>query len=316
MDGDAATEGGAIEHRSLRSAIEYAVLMAEETQKRKPPMPVPQALRAFFGKPRIPAGALGRLRRAIEADDVFRERIAAGALPGLVDDVGRLWLQRPTGWVADAQRLIADAEREAAESDAVASLKRAERRRVAAEEAAVRSLAEIARLTAIVDEHQDEVDRLRADLTKADEALAETKAELIDVRNEARHSRDREAAAVARMAAVVAERDALAEQVAASGPAAVSTPMTICRPMPNSSRFASWRTRRREQRRTPPSVSQRSSYAASSVMPLSRPVPLPEPRRGVRGRQVRAVAVDRSRCRAASSPVRPRRRRSWPAAER
>ncbi len=170
--------------------------MAEETQKRKPPMPVPNTLRAFFGKPRIPSGALGRLRRAMEHDDVFRRRIAAGALPDLVDDVGRLWLQRPSNWVADAQRLIAESERAAVESDALTSLRRAEKRRVAAEEAAVRSLAEIARLTAIVDDHQDEVDRLRADLTKADELLAETKAELIDVRNEARHSRDRESAAV------------------------------------------------------------------------------------------------------------------------
>ncbi len=206
----AGSVGDSIEHRHLRSALEYAVLMAEETQKRKPPMPVPNALRAFFGKPRIPSGALGRLRRAIETDDVFRTRIAAGALPELVDDVGRLWLQRPAGWVAEAERLIAESERTIAEADAITSLRRAEKRRLAAEEAAVRSLAEIARLTAILDEHQDEVDRLRADLTKADDLLAETRAELIDVRNEVRHSRDREAAAAARLAAVVSERDALA----------------------------------------------------------------------------------------------------------
>src|ERR671913_235575 len=113
MDEGAATQGGAIEHRYLRSAIEYAVLMAEETQKRKPPMPVPNALRAFFGKPRVPAGALGRLRRAIEHDDVFRQRIAAGALPELVDEVGRLWLQRPANWAEEAQRSIAESERAA-----------------------------------------------------------------------------------------------------------------------------------------------------------------------------------------------------------
>ena len=224
MDEGAATQGGAIEHRYLRSAIEYAVLMAEETQKRKPPMPVPNALRAFFGKPRVPAGALGRLRRAIEHDDVFRQRIAAGALPELVDEVGRLWLQRPANWAEEAQRSIAESERAAVEADALTSLRRAEKRRVAAEEAAVRSLAEIARLTAIVDDHQVEVDRLRADLTKADELLAETKAELIDVRNEARHSRDRESAAVTRLAAVTAERDALASSASSRPPTDTGTP--------------------------------------------------------------------------------------------
>jgi len=212
-------EGAEIEHRHLRSAIEFAVLLSEETQKRKPPMPVPNALRSFFGKARIPAGALGRLRRAIEGDDVFRQRIAAGALPELVDEVGRLWLQRPPNWVADAEAHIRRAAQEAESIDTAAALKRSEKRRAAAEEATVRSLADVARLRALVDEHQAEVDRLRADLTKADESLAEVKMELIDVRNEARHSRDREAAAAARLAAVIAERDALAVAQVAPVPA-------------------------------------------------------------------------------------------------
>jgi YacP-like NYN domain len=202
-------EGAEIEHRHLRSAIEFAVVIAEEAQKRKPPMPVPNELRAFYGKPRIPTGALGRLRRAIEADDLFRQRIGAGALPDLVDDVGRLWLQRPSNWVADAEAFIRQAANESEAADTASALRRSERRRVAAEEAAVRSVAEITRLTAIAEEHQAEVDRLRADLTKADELLAEVRLELIDVRNEARHSRDREASANARLVAVSSERDAL-----------------------------------------------------------------------------------------------------------
>jgi hypothetical protein len=202
-------EGAEIEHRHLRSAIEFAVLIAEETQKRKPPMQVPSELRSFYGKSRIPTGALGRLRRAIEGDDLFRQRIGAAALPDLVDEVGRLWLQRPFNWVADAEEFIRRAAQESAAADTASALKRSERRRVAAEEAAVRSVAEITRLSAIAEEHQAEVDRLRADLTKADELLAEVRLELIDVRNEARHSRDREASANARLAAVSSERDAL-----------------------------------------------------------------------------------------------------------
>lgn len=206
-------EGAEIEHRHLRSAIEFAVVIAEETQKRKPPMPVPNAIRAFYGKPRIPAGALGRLRRAIEADDIFRQRIGAGALPDLVDDVGRLWLQRPPNWVADAEALIRQAAQASEQADIASALKRSERRRVAAEEAAVRAVAETTRLTAIAEEHQAEVDRLRADLSKADELLAEVRLELIDVRNEARHSRDRAASAAARLEAVTSERDALSAAV-------------------------------------------------------------------------------------------------------
>lgn len=190
----------AIEHRHLRSALEYAVLIAEETQRRKPPMPVPNELRAFFGKSRIPSGALGRLRRAVEADDVFRRRIAAGASPELVDEVGRLWLARPDNWVTAASSAIAAAEAERTSADVAVALRREEKRRAAAEEAAVRARAEAIRLEALVDEQRAELDRLVADLEKADDALAEMRAELVDVRNEARHARDREASAAAKLA--------------------------------------------------------------------------------------------------------------------
>ncbi len=202
------SEGAEIEHRHLRSAIEYAVLIAEETQRRKPPMAVPNELRAFFGKPRVPSGALGRLRRTIEADDLFRRRIAAGASPELVDDVGRLWLQRPDGWVEQALAVIGAGEAERAAADGAAALRRAEKRRVAAEEAAVRARAEAVRLEALADEQRMELDRLVADLEKADDALSEMRAELIDVRNEARHARDREAAAMAKLERAVAASSA------------------------------------------------------------------------------------------------------------
>ena len=198
------SEGAEIEHRHLRSAIEFAVLIAEETQRRKPPMAVPNELRLFFGKPRVPSGALGRLRRSIEADDVFRSRIAAGASPELVDDVGRLWLQRPDGWVDDALAAILAAETERAAVDGAAALRRAEKRRLAAEESAVRARAESVRLQALVDEQRTEIDRLVADVDKADDALTEMRAELIDVRNEARHARDREAAATAKLERAIA----------------------------------------------------------------------------------------------------------------
>ncbi|MET0911028.1 MAG: NYN domain-containing protein [Ilumatobacteraceae bacterium] len=125
--------------------------------------------------------------------------------------VGRLWLHRPPNGAADAEAHIREAAAAAEALDTASALKRSEKRRAAAEEATVRSLADVTRLTAIVDEQQAEVDRLRAELTKADESLAEAKVELIDVRNEARHSRDREAAASAKLAAVIAERDALRE---------------------------------------------------------------------------------------------------------
>ena len=94
-----------IEHRHLRSAIEYAVLMGDEITKRGRRSRCPRELRAVAGKARIPTGSLGRLRRAIDGDDTFRSAIAAGALPELVDPIGILWLQRPDGWESQVEQL-------------------------------------------------------------------------------------------------------------------------------------------------------------------------------------------------------------------
>ena len=91
-------EIGSLEHRYLRSAIEFAVAIAEEGQRRRPPIAYPAALKPYFRQPRIPGGALGPLRRAIEADPDFRRRIAVGALPELVDPIGIEWLRREEGW--------------------------------------------------------------------------------------------------------------------------------------------------------------------------------------------------------------------------
>ena len=191
-----------IEHRELRSAIEYAVAMGDEIAKRRASVSVPREIRAAAGKPRIPTGSLGRLRRAIEADEVFRTTIAVGALPELVDPVGILWLQRPAGWQAQAEQLVTERAAEAADADLRTMLRREEKRRHAAEQVAVRLRADLSEREATIDALRDEVDALRADVVKADDEVASLRAELVDVRLEARHARDREAAAKAKLDAV------------------------------------------------------------------------------------------------------------------
>ena len=197
-------ESPPIEHRDLRSAIEYAVVMGAEIAKRRTSISVPREVSAVAGKARIPAGSLGRLRRAIEADDAFRGAIAAGALPELVDPVGILWLQRPDGWEAKAEQLVADRAAEAADADLRVSLRREEKRRHAAEQVAVRLRADLGERDIMIGSLRDEVDALRADVVKAGDETISLRAELVDVRIEARHARDREAAAQAKLAAALA----------------------------------------------------------------------------------------------------------------
>ena len=102
----------ALEHRYLRSAIEFAVALAQRTRA-KPPLAYPAALKPFVRQPqRIPTGALGKLRRAIDADPEFRRRLADGAVPELVDAIGIEWLRHDDGWEERVAELVA-ADKEA-----------------------------------------------------------------------------------------------------------------------------------------------------------------------------------------------------------
>ena len=98
-----------VDLRHLRSALEFAVVMAREGQKIKPPLKSPPELKKYFQLSRLPSTALPAVRRAVEGDDTFRSRLAAGALPELVDPIGRAWLTRAEGWEAEFARLAADA---------------------------------------------------------------------------------------------------------------------------------------------------------------------------------------------------------------
>jgi predicted RNA-binding protein with PIN domain len=194
-----------IEPRYLRSAIEFAVAIAAEAQKRKMSIPFPGELKTQFSKSRIPSKSLGRLRRAIEADDVFRQRVALGVTPELVDEVGTLWLTQPTNWETDAAKLIVGMESAEQEAGLEAALRTSEKRRLAAEQVTLRTRADLVSLAEGLDSRESAIDVLRADLTKADDVLSEMKAEIIDVRNEARHASDRESAAVTKLQAAMAE---------------------------------------------------------------------------------------------------------------
>jgi predicted RNA-binding protein with PIN domain len=196
-----------IDPRHLRSAVEFAVLMAHEGRKFKPPLPFPPSLKRYLTLNRIPNSSLAAAARAIENDDDFRRRIAIGALPELVDEIGRLWLARPDGWRSNVDELVAATEVEAAEADSRQALKRAEKRRTAAEQAAARTRAEFVVLQTSIAERDRVIEGLRSDVVKLTDELDELRSELIDMRLEVRHSRDRELAAVTKLEVAEAARD-------------------------------------------------------------------------------------------------------------
>lgn len=205
-----------IDHRHLRSALEFVVMMAQEGQKLKPPLKYPAGLKKYMNAQRVPAVSLPGICRIVEADDQFRTRIATGALPELVDPIGRLWLERPVGWENEIEELVSESEARADEADEAKALRKAEKRRDAAELATVRARAKIVVLHEQGAERSLVIDGFRTDVEKLRESVDELKAELIDTRNELRHARDREASAIARLADAESNREAA---VAAMGSA-------------------------------------------------------------------------------------------------
>ena len=174
----------AIDHRQLRSALEFAVLIAAEGQKRRPPRPFPKELKPFLSQRRLAGTALGRVRRAVEGDPTFRAAIFAGALPELVDEIGRLWLGGAEGWEDAAAEIVLRHEADADSIDVRRDLKRSEKRRAAAEQAAARIQIELLQRDATIAEHAAELDALRSEGSKARDEIDRMRAELIDTRNE------------------------------------------------------------------------------------------------------------------------------------
>lgn len=193
---------------ALRSALELAVGVAAAASSVKPALSFPVALKPFLRYQRLPSAALAEVRAAIEADEAFRLRLASIATEDLVDEAGRVWLARPEGW---RERLVAVAEDEPDDEQGPGAVRRAERRRAAAERAAFKSKAEIAAL-------RDEV--ARDAVTRRDVAatVAQLRRELADLRSELAAAREQvadanaraEAASVARAGASAA-RDAAVE---------------------------------------------------------------------------------------------------------
>lgn len=198
---------------AIRLALELAFGVAVLGSRQRPPLPVPSGLRPFLRFQKLPPAALGPLRRAVEADDAFRERIAAAADPAVVGEAGALWLRRPEGWQDDIAALVADEG--ATEADAGGGRDRREAVRAErAERAAARAAAEVAAATEALTAERDraaghaaEVAALTARLERAEATAARAEAEQAAAE---RRRVDADAArrtAESRLAGVAAERD-------------------------------------------------------------------------------------------------------------
>lgn len=196
-----------LEHRFLRAALEFAVGLAEAGQKLKPPLPFPADLKPFLRHHRLAAASLGRVRRIIEADPDFRQRVAVAAVDELVDPIGIEWLRREDGWEERVAEMIAQSESDAAEEEAARMVRRAEKRREAAEQAAARTRAELVALADRLAEREREIAELRAAQRFAEGELAAARDDVAAAKRAARHAADRAEADRQRLSAMEVQRD-------------------------------------------------------------------------------------------------------------
>ncbi len=172
-----AVDVAGIPDTSLRSALEFAVGIAAAGVKLRPPLVFPAALKAYLKFDRLDRPSLHAVRRAVVADEDFRCRIGAVASIELVDEIGIAWLQRDEGWERRVSELHAAVRDAAEEATTAIALRKAERRREAAETVASRANAELIGLN-------DALTGERRRRQKAEQAAAAASAESNSVRAE------------------------------------------------------------------------------------------------------------------------------------
>ena len=171
------TDVAGVPDTSLRSALEFAVGIAAAGQKLRPPLAFPTGFKPYLKFSRLDRAALHAVRRAIVGDEEFRNRIGGVATADLVDELGITWLQRVDGWQERVRQLHAAAKDAAEEASIEVALRKAERRREAAENVAARANAELIG-------HNDTLAREQLRREKAEQAAATAASEIGSLRNE------------------------------------------------------------------------------------------------------------------------------------
>ncbi len=166
--------------RALQSALEFAVMLAAVASKRRPAAYYPPGLKSVLKYEKLSGASLATARKAVEGDELYMRVLGQAATPEIVDEVGMLWLTRPEGWEQAAADAWARITGERAAQEEAGELRKEQRRREAAEQAAVRARLEVAELKEqvarerdVAGEAQRERDRLQAELATAQRRVRE-----------------------------------------------------------------------------------------------------------------------------------------------
>ncbi len=199
---------------AIRPALELA--FAASVLAARPPtsVPLPAALRPFARFQKLPTAALAAVRRVLDADDAFRERLAASVDADLLGRPSQLYLARPPHW--EAELAAAVAEQDLAQAIALdAREERSARRRLAAAEAAARRAgAELAAATLELAVRADGVAVLERRAAELERALAGSEEERRGLERRLRAAEQRANAAEQRANAAEARANAAEQRLA------------------------------------------------------------------------------------------------------
>jgi predicted RNA-binding protein with PIN domain len=170
------------------------VRVARSGEEDTPVVPAPVALRPFINFAKLSSSAVAAARRAVDADEEFRARVAEDVSEDEVGRAGWLWLTRPHGWQDELDALASGAaeaghaaEERRAENEARRRLEGAEAATRRAEAAAASAQAESARAVSALAEER----RARRTATEQAEDLARRLDQVTGERDQARNERDR-----------------------------------------------------------------------------------------------------------------------------
>jgi len=170
--------------QELRDALLKSVEVARAGQSEKPPIDPPAQLKKILAFKKFPGRSLGLVRETVEADDEFRERVAASVAEGEMGRIGWLWLARPDGWEQECRELVSAAKQESEQAADAQSRQDQQQRLQRAEAARQKADAQRDRADRERDEARLQVAQARTDAHRAEESAARLAAELEQARDE------------------------------------------------------------------------------------------------------------------------------------
>lgn len=217
---------GALE-QCITPALELAIVVGRVLTAVRPPEPVPRGMRPLVRFTRLPVSARPAVRKVIDDDEGFRERVARAAAEMDVPHPCRLFLERPAGWEQELAAVVRHQAAEEAANGTERESRALERRLAGAETAVARLEQALTRARAEAARVADELAGERLSRREAEEALDALRrraASLEGERQSARRAAEAEVAelerlraelAVARreMAVGAAERAALQDEI-------------------------------------------------------------------------------------------------------